>query len=567
MAAPQPIPFSSWSGYSPDSFVAGEQFSLYAGRLQRPNGKTPVLYVHGAGQDPEILQDDEWQPVFNTYAANDMPVIVPELGGTNVWATPAVVDNSGHMDDAITWASATVNGGVRSDKLLVHGVSMGSLNALAWSWRLPNPGRLRAMTLVGPIVNFEKFYNDNASFQAQIDASWGSHGAWLAGLPNSDPWRNIARIKPYGHRIHLVYAINDQFIDPEDVLAFAELVGAGKVTAVDTEHLGLVAGGAPVDVMVSWALGTAVDRARAYIGWDAIDWDRFEQRILTQPPMVADRNVNIRDTIVAPGGRRGEYIRLLGDDGNERYAYLLPEVSAPDVGINNIWHNGDGGIMVGQHGNIPKAHIEAGTYTVHMCWSNILFAIPWIVNQAVWVGTVGSDDLALLGLSGATIPGLRLSAGGPILASSRAGGVVTLVVDKDDADRSFRSGVVDVAMAGAIGGYVGTVTRLDDNHLQYAQAGADVTSGGPGSWADFASCFPYNANTELRDVNMRSRFYPLGMDPPDWGDPDWTLNWVDTGGWGYRGYGNPGALFAHCGINLPNQRAVMQLGPFRADEL
>jgi hypothetical protein len=560
-----PQGYTSWSRFDPNSFVTGEQYAIYIGRLQRAEGKEPVVFFHGYLGDPANIQDDDWQPLMASYAGNDHPVIVPELGGQSNWATTAVVDNGGLVDDAMDWAAATVNGGVRSDKALVHAISMGSLNALAWSYRLPNPGRIRAMTLVGPIINFEKFYNDNPIFQGVIDTNWGSHAAWLAGLPNSDPWRNIDKIRPYGHRIHLVYATGDEFIDPDDVLAFAELIGA-KTTAVDTNHVGLITA-SPVDEMVSWALGTAVDRARAYIGWDERDWARFTRRILTQPAVVANRNINSVDTTVAPGGRRAQFHRLAGSDGNERYGYLLDEVSAPDLKVNNVWHNGDGGIMVGQHGNIPKGHIESGNYQLYMCWSNILFGIPWIVNMAVWTGTLDVDNLTLLGLQGATIPGLRLSAGGPILASSRAGGIVTLVVDQDDADRAYRSGTVDVVMAGAIGNYVGPVTRVDANHLQYALAGSDVTSGGPGSWADFASCFPYNADTELRGVNMRGRFYPLGMDPPDWADPDWTLHWTDTGGWGFRGYGNPGTMFGHCGINTPGQAATMQLGPFQADEL
>jgi hypothetical protein len=562
-----PLGDTSYSRFTPDSFIVGEQASIYTGRLLRPEGRVPVIYFHGAGQDPRILQDKEWQPLFNAYARSGHPVVVPELGGTSVWATPALVDNGGLVDDAIDYAALPAAGGVLSSKVIAQGVSMGTLNALAWSWRLPNPGRIRALTLLGPIVNFEKFYNDNASFQAQIDASWGTHGAWLAGLDNSDPWRNLDLIRPYGHRITLFYATQDQFIDPEDVLAFAELVGA-TAYAVDTEHLQLIAN-APVDHIVSHTTGVAVDRAHAYVGWDDVDWDRFDNIAVTIPADPDDRNTNVRDTLVAPGGRRGEFVRLAGTNGNERFAELLREVSAPDLLVQEVWHNGDSGLQVGQHGNIPKGYIDtdAGTYKLYMAWSDIFFGIPWHVNRGVWSGHYDADDLALLGSVGGVIPGLRLSAGGQILASSRAGNIVTLVVDQDDADRAYRSGIIDVAMTGILGNYVGPVTRLDDNHLQYTLNGADVTSGGPGSWADFASCFPFHADTSIQATVMRGRFYPLAMDPPAWDDPDWTFTWTDTGGWGHRGYGHPGQMFGHVGIASPGARAFLQVGPFIADEL
>ncbi len=565
-----PQGYSSWSWFTPDSFTAGEMGSIYAGRLQRAEGREPVLYFHGASQDPVTMQEQMWQPLIAAYAGLGHPVVVPELGGQSRWATPAVVGAGGFVDQAITWAglpSSPGVSGVRTDKLLLHGASMGTLNAMAWAYRLPNPAKIRAITLVGPIVNFEEFYNDNPVFQGPIDADWGTHGAWLAGLPTSDPWRNIANIRPFGHKIRLFYATDDEFIDPATVLAFAELVGAEAI-AVDTEHLGLFTV-SPIDQIVSGALRIATDRRRAYVGWDAVDWNRFDHRVLTQPAVVADRNLNTRDTIEAVGGRRGEFVRLAGTNGNERFAELLREVSAPDLSIKALWHNGDGGLQAGQHGNIPKGHIDtvAGTYNLYMTWSDIFFGIPWLINQAVWSGHVDVDDLTLLGLAGGPIPGLRLSAGGPVLASSRASNVVTLVVDKADADRSFRSGILDIAMTGPLGNYTGTATRLDDQHLQYTLAGANVTSGGPGSWADFGSCFPYHADTELFSTTMRSRFYRIDQDPPAWNDHNWSISWQDTGAWGYRGYGNPGLMFGHVGINKPGQRAFLQVGAFAVEEL
>jgi hypothetical protein len=564
MSIVPPLGDTSWSRFTPDSYVAGEQQSLYVGRLHNSSGQTPVLFCHGYQGDPATMQSSDWQPLFTAYAAAGHPVMVPELGGQSGWGAPAIVDPGGHIDDALDYFKLAAAGGVRTDKMFVHAISMGTL-ALRWVWQ--NPGRVRGMNLVGPIVHFEQFYNDNPSLQAAIDASWGGHGAWLAGLDASDPWRNVDRIRPFGHRLKFWYAENDGLIDPDEVIAFAELVGA-EAEAMPGTHLELNIN-ARVDRMVSFALNQLSNRRRAYVGWDETDWARFLEVPLTLPPSSPARNVNTRQTVVAPGGRRGQFTRVSGTEGNERHGYLLTELSAPSMAVREIWHNGDGGLMVGQHGNLMGAHIDPDTnqYTTYMVWSNILFGVPWIVNTAVWTGLVGGDTLTLLGLQGGTIPGLRLSAGGEVLASSRTGNVVTLVVHEADADRAYRSGTVDVILPAPLGTFVGLVSRLDANHLQYTQAGADVISGGPGSWADFGSCFPYWADTELDNAQVRGRFYPLGMDPPDWDDPDWTLHWTDTGNWGFKGYGLGGIMFAHVGINSPGETVKMQAGPVSIEEL
>lgn len=564
MSIVPPEGFTSWSRYAPGVPAVADAVSLYTGRLNTPAGRTPVLFMHGAGNTVPDMQGADWQHMFNAYAGNGHPVVAASFGGTSQWATTDTVGTGGFIDAALAYVGTPAGGGVRTDKVVAHGISMGSLNALNWGWR--NSGKLRAMVLAGPIVNFEKFYNDNPVFQALIDADWGGHPAFLAGLPTSDPWRNIARVRPFGHLVKLWYAENDEFIDPEDVIAYAELIGA-EAEAVDTNHVGLITQ-TPPDLAVGFALDRLVARQRAYVGWDDTDWGRFDQTVVSYPGV--PHNVTELDTRVAPGGRRGQFIQT-GPQGSERHAYLLREVSAPDLSVSNIWFNNDAGVMNGQHGNIPKGTVVGGQYLLYMMWSNILFNIPWWVNAAVWSGTAGADNMVQLGPTGGVIPGLRLDSGGEVLASSRAGGIVTLVAHKADLDRNYRSGIIDVVTAGALGNFTGAnVARIDDTHLQYPLAGADVTSGGPGSWADFASCFPYRADTQVISGSpavMRGRFYRIGRDIPEWDDPDFTLTWTDSGTWGPQGYGNPGEMFAHVGANTVGQRSFIEVGPISVDEL
>lgn len=565
MSIVPPMGNTRWTRYAPDTDTVAEHLALHVGRLHSPLGDIPVVYFHDYLADGLTTLDGAYDGVFSAVTSVSYPLLASRLGGQSQWATPDVVDPGGFVDDALDWAAGQVWINTRVDKVAIVAFGMGTLNALNWAWR--NPGKVLSVALVGPIVDAEAFYDSNPSLQAAIDTDWGSGAAWTAALPDIDPMANLDAIRPFAHKIKLWYGDADTQIAAADVQAFAELTGATAVEFAGSEadrHL------VPSDQVAIFTLATIRDKDRAYVGWDERDWGRFQALTLTVPADPADRNVNQQHTIVAPGGRRGEFVRFSGDESNERFVYLLPEVQAPDMYVGNVWHNGDGGVMVGQHGNPLRAFVDpdTGAYLMYMAWSNIFFAIPWIINRAVWAGTLGEvGPPALLGLTNSTIPGLRLSAGGEVLASERSGNVVTLTVHQDDADRAYRSALVDIVMAGPLGNFTGLVARTDANHLQYTQAGADVTSGGPGSWADFASCFPYNADTDIVGDTMRGRFYPLDMDPPPMGDPDWGFTWTDTGGWGHTGYGYGGVLFAHAGINTPGQTAVMQLGPLTINEL
>lgn len=560
-----PLPGSTSASLFVDpSYTAGEQLNSYVGRLHRATGRTPVLYFHGYQQRPADLQAQLYQPQINAAASTSYPVIVADLGGGSQWATPDVVDVGGHVDDALDYAAGNTDIGTRADKVAVFALGMGTLNALNWAWR--HPGRVRSVVLIGPIVDAEKFYDDNPTFQAAINTDWGSQAAFDAALPTIDPMRNLDLIRPFGHRIQLWYAADDEYIDGADVEAFAELVGAEAIEFPGT-HVDLPA--APADRAAMFTLQQIRDRARAYTGWDNSDLTRFTEVPVSLP--VVPGNTNLLRTTVGVDGRRAEFVRVAGTEGNERHAQLLNDFSAPDMAVRTVWHNGEGRLQVGQLGNVMRAVIDAdaGTYLMYVAWSNVLFFVPWIINRAVWSGTVGGNNLVLLGGTNSTIAGLRLSAGGEVLASERQGNTVTLICREEDLDANYRTGVVEVLLDDpTLADFSGLAVRVNHNRLQYTQTGADVTSGGPGSWADFGSCYPYVADTELVDRTMRGRFYPPGMDAPDWDDPDWSFTWTDVAGHGPAGYGQAGWLANHVGIFVPNEPNVaVGVGAFVAEEL
>lgn len=573
------VTFPFWDGHATGTgielapYTAGEKFSAYVGRTKRPQGRTPMLYFHGFFGDVYAVLADDYQPVFRSFAdAVGVPVIVPDLGGGSQWATPDIVGAGGHADDALDHAAAAAHLQTQPYKAAVHGVSMGSLNALVWAFN--RPSRIRSVTLVGPIVWAEKFYDDAPGFQGAIDADWGGHPNFVAALDDIDPWRNIDLIRPFGHRIKMWYAADDEFIDPADVRAFAELVGAEAVE-IEGTHADLL--NAPADAVAAWAAGTIRDRRRVYVPWDDTDWDRFDYVGATKQGYPTTPNEYSFTTEATGAGRMGVYTRTAGPWGNDRHALLLREFRSPDSAVRTIWAEEGGGRMSGQQGNIHRAVIDedAGTYTWFIAWHNVLFAVPWIVNRAIWTGDLAfptapdAGSLTQIGANNSTIAGLRLSAGGEILASERQGGIVTIVVRAADADANYRTGVMDVVFDGVdIAGYSGIVTRLDATHLQFPQAGGDVTSGGVGSWADFGACFPYIADTELSGDVMRGRFYKPGGPVPEWGDPDWGFTWDASGESGPDAYGLPGFMLGHVGIFDGTATGVRCLtGPLAVDEL
>lgn len=547
----------------------GDANAFYVGRTQRSDRVTPVLYLHGPSADAASSQATRFQETFNAIAANSYPVAVPDTGSATQWATSDMVGASGFMDDVLTWISsdgALGTANTAADKVGLYGYLNGALNALVWAWN--NPGKVRSLVLLAPVVDPGAFYTANPTLQASIDADWGTHGAFLAALPDIDPMQNLALIRPFAHRILCVYSPDDEFVDPDAVLAFAELVGA---EALEVEGVSAMVANTAAEAAAMWTVRKMRERATAYVAWDEQDWDRYTQVASTLPAAPNNNTNELRTTDRYGAGRRGEFVRTAGTEGNERALFLLGEVSAPDVSVRHVWWN-DNGVLHGQPGNLMRAHVDedAGTYHTYIAWADIFFRIPWFVNRGKFLGPIGGALTLPPDNASGAIPGLRLNAGGAILASTRTANRTTITVLAEDADRNLRNDAIDIILPGINNTSTLGARREDANHISYPDTGADVASGGPGSWACFGAGYPYNAWTELRGQTMRGRFYPLGMDPPEWGDPDWTFDWVESDlATSYGGYGNPGIMCGHVGIDIANGsiEVPLQFGPGIYQEL
>jgi len=111
------------------------------------------------------------------------------------------------------------------------------------------------------------------------------------------------------------------------------------------------------------------------------------------------------------------------------------------------------------------------------------------------------------------------------------------------------------------------VTAVTPNSFSFALPGADIISGGTGTYGNQARCFPYQVRSRvygLSPTTMQVKAWPFGYDEPAYGDSNWGLTWTDPGSFAHPGYGRAGILEAHV-VGAGNR--IMYGGPVTAHEL
>ena len=213
------------------AYVANEQQLEVTGHWRRARGQVPILFCRGFLSNgwtmrrgvPGSIRGAEYLAPWATIAdALGTVVLSADLGGASTWALDTVVGTSGRIDTLLAWAGTNL--GVRTDRVIVAGDSMGSLEAANWAWR--NHQKVVALYLRAPIVRFQGFYDANPTFQAVIDGAWTTHGAWLAGLPTHDPVQNMGALGVLGPRTLLQYTGADELVPATWAPAYAEATGA-----------------------------------------------------------------------------------------------------------------------------------------------------------------------------------------------------------------------------------------------------------------------------------------------------------------------------------------------------
>jgi acetyl esterase/lipase len=160
----------------------GERQIIVQPRDGRAPARYPALYTHGAGSGADIYQNYGHQTVtVNNLARDGVLGFSGDFGGAQTWGNAAAM---GAMTAAYNWLQP--QRGVKTGKVVIHGGSMGGLNALVWA--AANRDKVAAVSLEIPVLDLTGIHAGNISgFAAIIDAAYG--GAYVAGTmgPSKDP--------------------------------------------------------------------------------------------------------------------------------------------------------------------------------------------------------------------------------------------------------------------------------------------------------------------------------------------------------------------------------------------
>jgi pimeloyl-ACP methyl ester carboxylesterase len=176
----------------------------------------PVLWFHGFGIGGQVARrgSPPTLPGWVYYDALSLiarrlgtVVLSADYGGINTWANDTAITRANTM---LTWAANTANLGVRSDRVIVAGESMGTLLALNWAWR--NPTKVAAIWLRGPIVRMQEFHDLNPGLGAFMEAAYTNLAGLIAAYPTHDPVQNMGELVQLGPVTRLDYTDGDEFI-------------------------------------------------------------------------------------------------------------------------------------------------------------------------------------------------------------------------------------------------------------------------------------------------------------------------------------------------------------------
>jgi pimeloyl-ACP methyl ester carboxylesterase len=212
------------SSYGSGRATVSEGDWFLAPRLYLPDGtRRGVVYCHGAGASTSGLIGAN---TANQYALIQaigaaFPTVVCDLGGTATWGNATV---QARIDAAWTWLQTAY--GVKTDKVLLAGFSMGNL--AAFNYAIANPTKVAAIAGFLPASDLADFYTNNrGGYQAAIGTAWSV--TYPADLPGSaNPTGNTSGINGLPNKAW--YATDDTVVLPATVTTLTGSIGGTAVS-------------------------------------------------------------------------------------------------------------------------------------------------------------------------------------------------------------------------------------------------------------------------------------------------------------------------------------------------
>lgn len=208
-------------------YAASENHAALVPRGHRADqSKRVVLSCHGSGGTAQTWAwtDVNSYPINQWLARVGFPVLSCDFGGTNTWGNDT---SRTRVGDAFTFAQSKL--GVKTDKVLLFGASMGTLTAL--NYARANPTKVAAIALALPITDLVDAH-DNRGFTAVTETAYGGTAAYNAAKAAHNPATNTADLA--GIPIKLWYTTDDPYAWPATVAAFDSALGSADAVSIGT---------------------------------------------------------------------------------------------------------------------------------------------------------------------------------------------------------------------------------------------------------------------------------------------------------------------------------------------
>lgn len=178
----------------------------------RDQTRRAIVWCHGAGSDFTL------GPIEKYIASNGFPIIACDLGGTLTWGNDTSLQR---ITDK--WTYMVTNYGVKPDKMILWGASMGSLTAMLYA--LDHPENVEALGVALPIMDPEDVRSNNrGGYQAAIEAVYGT------GTAVPDTKRPITRAASLIPQARIWVSEDDSIGQPSIADAFVSSAPSGRVT-------------------------------------------------------------------------------------------------------------------------------------------------------------------------------------------------------------------------------------------------------------------------------------------------------------------------------------------------
>jgi hypothetical protein len=162
------------------SSVSGERACVLTRRTPPTRGLPAIICCHGRGQNhlaygPGLATSD---PIMRLVEAGYVAISL-DNGGTTSWGNDNAIQT---ITDAVAYSAAQF--GTSTTRVLLFGMSMGSLPALSWAAR--NASKVAAIALSFPVTDLAAMHS-NGAFTAEIDTAYGGSSGYTSALSTHSP--------------------------------------------------------------------------------------------------------------------------------------------------------------------------------------------------------------------------------------------------------------------------------------------------------------------------------------------------------------------------------------------